>query len=100
MVGALTIPLISNDAVDLGKKRLLEHELAELFHERPQSSLLHSWNKLVMQATLSEQRMCPPLGGSGFEMLIESESLAGGAEHRQQGDRESIEQPQAIAAFR
>jgi hypothetical protein len=43
----LTIPLISNDAVDLGKKRLLGHELAELFHERPQSSLLHGWNELA-----------------------------------------------------
>src|SRR5262249_14825951 len=59
----LTIPLISNDAVDLGKKRLLEHELAELFHERPQSSLLHGWNELVVQATLSEQGMCPSLSG-------------------------------------
>src|SRR5262245_27872119 len=66
----LTIPLISNDAVDLGKKRLLEHELGELFHERPQSSLLHGWNELVVQATLSEQGMCPSLSGAGFEMLI------------------------------
>jgi len=46
-----------------------------------------------MQATLSEQEICPPFGGAGFEMPIESESLAGGAEHRQQGDRESAEQP-------
>jgi hypothetical protein len=37
---------------------------------------------------------------AGFEMLVESKSLAGGAEHRQHSDRESIEQPQAIAALR
>jgi hypothetical protein len=35
-----------------------------------------------------------------FEILIEAKSLAGSTEHRQQGDRESIEQPQAIASFR
>ena len=53
-----------------------------------------------MQATLSQQGICPSLGGAGFEILIEAESLAGGAEHRQQGDCESIEQPQAIASLR
>ena len=53
-----------------------------------------------MQATLSEQGVCPSLGGAGFEMVIEAESLAGGAEHRQQGDREGIEQPQAVASLR
>jgi ABC-type Mn2+/Zn2+ transport system ATPase subunit len=79
---------------------LLEHELGELFHKGPQSSLLHGWKQVVMQAALAEQGVCPPLGGAGFEMLIESESLAGGAEHRQQGDREGIEQPQAIAPLR
>ena len=52
---------------------------ANFFHERPQSSLLHGWNELVVQATLSEQGMCPSLSGAGFEMLIEAESLAGGA---------------------
>ena len=53
-----------------------------------------------MQAALTEQGVCPPFGSAGFEMLIESECLAGGAEHRQQGDREGIEQPQAIAPLR
>src|SRR6516162_5045451 len=53
-----------------------------------------------MQAALTEQGVCPPLGGAGFEMLIEAESLASGAEHRQQGDCEGIEQPQAIAPLR
>jgi hypothetical protein len=81
------------------EKRLLEHELGEFFHERAQSSLLHGWNELVMQATLSEQGMSSSLGGAGFEMLIEAESLAGGAAHRQQGNREGIEQPQAITPF-
>jgi hypothetical protein len=52
---------------------------ANFFHERPQSSLLHGWNEVVVQATLAEQGVCPPIGGAGFEMLIESESLAGGA---------------------
>jgi hypothetical protein len=44
--------------------------------------------------------MSSSLGGAGFEMLIEAESLAGGAAHRQQGNREGIEQPQAITPFR
>ena len=95
----LRIPLILNEPINIGKERLLKQELAELFHERPQSSLLHGWNELVVRATLSEQGICPSLGGAGFEMLIEAKSLAGGAEHRQQGDRKSIEQPQAIASF-
>ena len=56
---------------------------ANFFHERPQSGLLHGWNEVVVQATLAEQGVCPPLGGAGFEMLIEAESLAGGAEQRQ-----------------
>ena len=56
---------------------------ANFFHERPQSSFLHGWNEVVVQATPAEQGVCPPLGGAGFEMLIESESLAGGAEQRQ-----------------
>jgi DNA-binding beta-propeller fold protein YncE len=44
--GDLTIPLISNEPVNIGEKRLLAQELAEFFHERPQSRLLHggmSW---------------------------------------------------------
>src|ERR1035438_2282971 len=44
----LTIPLISNEPVNIGEKRLLAQELAEFFHERPQSRLLHGWNELVM----------------------------------------------------
>jgi len=31
----LTIPLISNEPVNIGEKRLFEHELGELFHEGP-----------------------------------------------------------------
>jgi hypothetical protein len=50
----LRIPLILNEPINIGKERLLKQELAELFHERSQSSLLHRWNELVMQATLSE----------------------------------------------
>jgi hypothetical protein len=41
-----------------------------------------------------------PLGGAGFEMLIEAESFAGGTKERQKSHRESIQQPQAIAALR
>ena len=33
----LTIPLISNEPINIGEKRLLAQELAEFFHERPQS---------------------------------------------------------------
>jgi hypothetical protein len=50
----LRIPLILNEPINIGKERLLKQELAELFQERSQSSLLHRWNELVMQATLSE----------------------------------------------
>jgi transposase len=60
----LTIPLISNEPVNIGEKRLLAQELAEFFHERPQSRLLHGWNELVMHAALTEQGMCSPLGGA------------------------------------
>jgi len=31
----LTIPLISNEPVNIGEKRLFEHELGEFFHEGP-----------------------------------------------------------------
>src|SRR5580704_16401502 len=83
VVYALTIPLISNEPVNIGEKRLLAQELAEFFHERPQSRLLHGWNELVMHAALTEQGMCSPLGGAGFEMFVETESFASGAEQRQ-----------------
>src|SRR6516165_653631 len=96
---ALTIPLISNEPVNIGEKRLFEHELAEFFHERPQSRLPHGWNELIMHAALTEQGMCSPLGGAGFEMFVKSESLASGAEQRQKSRRQSIEQPQTIAPF-
>src|ERR1700687_4222319 len=76
----LTIPLISNEPVNIGEKRLFTQELAEFFHERPQSRLLHGWNELVMHAALTEQRMCSSLGGAGFEMFVETESFASGAE--------------------
>ena len=53
-IQALTIPLISNEPVNICEKRLFEHELAEFFHERPQSRLLHGWNELIMHAALTE----------------------------------------------
>src|SRR5215470_5294730 len=81
----LTIPLISNEPVNIGEKRLLQHELGEFFHKRSQSSLLHGRNELIVQAALTEQRMCSPLGGAGFEMFIEAEGFAGSAEQRQEG---------------
>src|SRR5271168_2189373 len=57
----LSIPLISNEPVNIGEKRLFTQELAEVFHERPQSRLLHGWNELVMHAALTEQGMCSSL---------------------------------------
>src|ERR1700730_8134300 len=78
--GRLTIPLILNEPVNIGEKRLLEHELGELLHKWLQSSLLHGWHELVVQTALTEQGMCSPLGGAGFEMFIEAESFAGGTE--------------------
>src|ERR1700747_2270872 len=84
----LTIPLILNEPIKIGEKRLFEHELAEFFHERPQSRLLHGWNELIMHAALTEQGMCSPLGGAGFEMFVESESFARGAEQRQKSSRQ------------
>ena len=35
VVEHLTIPLISNEPVNIGEKRLFEHELGEFFHEGP-----------------------------------------------------------------
>src|SRR5450755_3725474 len=99
-VSDLTIPLISNEPVNIGEKRLFTQELAEFFHERPQSRLLHGWNELVMHAALTEQGMCSSLAGAGFEMFVETESFASGAEQRQKSRRQSIEQPQTIAPFR
>ena len=72
---ALTIP-----PVNIGEKRLLEHELGELLHKRPQSSLLHGWHELVVETALPKQGVHPPLGGAGFEMFIETESFSGNAE--------------------
>jgi hypothetical protein len=43
------------------RNRLVEHRLAEFFHEWPHSNL--------------GQGVGPPLGGAGFEILIESKSL-------------------------
>jgi len=76
----LTIPLISDEPVNIGEKRLLAHELGELLYERPQPSLLHGWHELVVHRALPEQRVHPPFGGAGFEMFIEAESFSGGAE--------------------
>ena len=77
---ALTIPLISDEPVNIGEKRLLEYELGELLHKRPQSSLLHGWHELVVETALPKQGVHPPLGGAGFEMFIETESFSGSAE--------------------
>ena len=76
----LTIPLISDEPVNISEKPLLENELGELLHKQPQSSLLHGWHELVVQTALTEQGMHSPLGGAGFEMFIESESFASSAE--------------------
>ena len=95
----MAIPLISNEPINIGEKRLFEHELAEFFHERPQSRLLHGWNELIIHAALTEQGMCSPLGGAGFEMFVESESFASGAEQRQKSRRQSIEQLSVIFLF-
>src|SRR6202162_6679218 len=84
----LTIPLISNEPVNIGEKRLFTQELAEVFHERPQSRLLHGWNELVMHAALTEQGMCSSLAGAGFEMFVATESFASGAEARQKSRRQ------------
>src|SRR5271170_4339390 len=97
---ALSIPLLPDEPVNIGEKRLFTQELAEFFHGRPQSGLLHGWNELVMHAALTEQGMCSSLGGAGFEMFVETESFASGAEQRQKSRRQSIEQPQTIAPFR
>jgi hypothetical protein len=80
---SLTIPLILDEAVDIGEKRSLEVWLRELLHERPQSSLLHGWHELVVRTALPKQGVHPPVGGAGFEMFIEAESFAGCAEKGQ-----------------
>src|SRR5450759_1086296 len=53
----LKIPLISDEAINIGKSWLFEEELTELFHERPQAILPHGRDELIMQVALAEQRM-------------------------------------------
>jgi hypothetical protein len=62
----LKIPLISDEAINIGKSRLFEEELTELFHERPQAILPHGRDELIMQAALAEQRMDTSLGCAGL----------------------------------
>src|SRR5665647_3957686 len=62
----LKIPLISDEARNIGKSRLFEEELTELFHERPQAILPHGRDELIMQAALAEQRMDTSLGCAGL----------------------------------
>jgi hypothetical protein len=47
----LTIPLILDEAIDIGEKRLLEDGLRELL-KLPQSSFQHDWHELVVQTAL------------------------------------------------
>jgi hypothetical protein len=81
----LTIPLISDEPLNIGESQLLEDELGELLHERPQPSPRHGWHELVVQTapaeTLPKQGVHPPLGGAGFEMIIEAESFSDGGEY-------------------
>src|SRR5450759_3887218 len=62
----LKIPLISDEAINIGKSWLFEEELTELFHERPQAILPHGRDEWIMQATLAEQRMDTSLGCAGL----------------------------------
>src|SRR5450759_3191262 len=62
----LKIPLISDEAINIGKSWLFEEELTELFHERPQAILPHGRDELIMQAALAEQRMDTSLGCAGL----------------------------------
>jgi len=64
--GGLKIPLISDEAINIGKSWLFEEELTELFHERPQAILPHGRDELIMQAALAEQRMDTSLGCAGL----------------------------------
>src|ERR1035437_8688275 len=62
----LKIPLISDEALNIGKISLFEEVLTELFHERPQAILPHRRDELIMQAALAEQRMDTSLGCAGL----------------------------------
>src|ERR1035437_8220528 len=62
----LKIPLISDEAINIGKSWLFEEELTEPFHERPQAILPHGRDELIMQAALAEQRMDTSLGCAGL----------------------------------
>ena len=62
----LKIPLISDEAINIGKSWVFEEELTELFHERPQAILPHGRDELIMQAALAEQRMDTSLGCAGL----------------------------------
>src|SRR5208282_768770 len=67
------------------------------FHEGPQSRFGHARDQLVEHAALAEERMSAMLGGVGLEMAVHAEAFSGGAEQRQENDREGVEEKQPVA---
>ena len=76
---------------------ILHDDLAEPFHEGPQSRFGHARDQFVEHAALAEERMGAMLGGVGLEMAVHAEAFSGGAEQRQENDREGVEEKQPVA---
>ena len=79
------------------ERAILHDDLAEPFHEGPQSRFGHSRDQFVEPAALAEERMGAMLGGVGLEMAVHAEAFSGGAEQRQENDREGVEEKQPVA---
>ena len=58
----------------------------------------HCGDELVKHDPLPKQRVSASLGGVGLEMAVVTERFSGRPEQGQQGDREGVDQPQAIAS--
>src|SRR5271168_596679 len=82
------IPSFLDDRESLFERAILHDDLAEPFHEGPQSRFGHSRDQFVEHAALAEERMGAMLGGVGLEMAVHAETFSGGAEQRQENDRE------------
>src|SRR6202453_1483719 len=91
------IPSFLDDRESLFERAILHDDFAEPFHEGPQSRFGHSRDQFVEHAALAEERMGAMLGGVGLEMAVHAETFSGGAEQRQENDREGVEEKQPVA---
>ena len=66
-------------------------------HEGTETHLGHVGDEVVEHAALTEEGVRACLAGVGLQVAIHSELFAGGAQHREQVDREGIKQQQSVA---